>query len=56
MKPQFRFFFKETIDKLYNERENIKKFVSRGLKTTTRRTTTSKKRAVHNKTQKRRRI
>ena len=32
MKPQFRFFFKPIVDRLYNEREDIKKFIMKGLK------------------------
>lgn len=54
MKPQFRFFFKPTIDKLYNQREKIKKFISKGLKSSDSRATTSKRRIIHNKTQRRR--
>lgn len=32
MKPQFRFFFKPTIDRIYNEKESIRRFISSGLK------------------------
>jgi len=47
MKPKFRFFFPPIIDKIYNEREQIKKFISKGLGTTN-----LKKRTTHNKTRK----
>ena len=47
MKSQFRFFFKPLVDRLYNERENIKKFIAKGLKV---RTSNLKKRTIHNKT------
>jgi hypothetical protein len=49
MKPQFRFFFKPLVDRLYNEREAIKKFIVKGLKD---RPTNLKKRTIHNKTRK----
>ena len=49
MKPQFRFFFKPLVDRLYNEREDIKKFIAKGLKV---RTSNLKKRTFHNKTRK----
>ena len=32
MKPQFRFFFRPTIDRIYNEKELIRKFISKGVK------------------------
>lgn len=49
MKHQFRFFFKPLVDRLYNEREDIKKFIAKGLKV---RTPNLKKRTSHNKTRK----
>jgi hypothetical protein len=51
MKPQFRFFFKPIADRLYNEREDIKKFIAKGLRVGT---TNLKKRTRtrHNKTRK----
>jgi hypothetical protein len=47
MKPKFRFFFPPIIDKIYNEREQIKKFIMKGLGTTN-----LKKRTTNNKTRK----
>lgn len=32
MTPQFRFWFKDTINKIINEKESIKKFIEKGLK------------------------
>jgi hypothetical protein len=32
MKPEFRFFFRPTIDRIYKEKESIRKFISNGLK------------------------
>ena len=32
MRKQFRFFFREIVDMIYEQRENIKKFVNKGLK------------------------
>jgi hypothetical protein len=49
MKPQFRFFFKPVVDRIYNERENIKKFISKGLRIGT---SNLKKRTNNNKTRK----
>jgi 8-oxo-dGTP pyrophosphatase MutT (NUDIX family) len=49
MKHQFRFFFKPIVDRLYHEREEIKKFILKGLKIGT---SHLKKRTSHNKTQK----
>jgi hypothetical protein len=49
MKPQFRFFLKPTIDRIYNEREDIKKFIMKGLKNGM---PSFKKRTRHNKTRK----
>jgi len=49
MKPHFRFFFKPIVDRLFNERENIKNFIAKGLKV---RTSNLKKRTIHNKTRK----
>jgi 8-oxo-dGTP pyrophosphatase MutT (NUDIX family) len=54
MKSRFRFFFQPTIDRIYNEREKIRKFISKGLKS--KYATTIKKRNIHNKTQKRRSV
>jgi hypothetical protein len=51
MKPQFRFFFKPLVDRLYNEREDIKKFIVKGLKLRIG-TTNLKKRTIGNKTRK----
>jgi 8-oxo-dGTP pyrophosphatase MutT (NUDIX family) len=51
MKPQFRFFFKPVIDRIYNEREDIKKFIMKGLKAGM---PNLKKGTRHNKTRKRR--
>lgn len=51
MKPQVRFFFKPIVDRLYNEREDIKKFIMKGLKVGT---PNLKKRTRNNKTQKNR--
>jgi hypothetical protein len=47
MKSQFRFFFPPIIDKIYNERAQIKKFIAKGLTPTN-----LKKRTMHNKTRK----
>lgn len=47
MKSQFRFFFPPIIDKIYNERAQIKKFIAKGLGPTN-----LKKRTMHNKTRK----
>jgi 8-oxo-dGTP pyrophosphatase MutT (NUDIX family) len=49
MKQQFRFFFKPIVDRLYNEREDIKKFIAKGLKV---RISNLKKRTIGNKTRK----
>jgi len=51
MKPQFRFFFKPVIDRIYNEREDIKSFIMKGLKAGM---PNLKKGTRHNKTRKRR--
>jgi hypothetical protein len=51
MKPQFRFFFKPIVDRLYNEREGIKNFISKGLKLRIG-TSNLKKRTSHKKTRK----
>jgi 8-oxo-dGTP pyrophosphatase MutT (NUDIX family) len=51
MKPQFRFFFKPIVDILYNEREDIKKFIVKGIKNIPS-SPNLKKRTIHNKTQK----
>ena len=53
MKPQFRFFLKPVIDRIYKQREDIKKFIMKGL-TGTR--TNLKKRTTHNRTQKKKRL
>ena len=47
MKPKFRFFFPPIIDKIYHEREQIKKFIMKGLGISN-----LKKRTTHNKTRK----
>jgi len=47
MKSQFRFFFPPIIDKIYHEREQIKKFIMKGLGMSN-----LKKRTTHNKTRK----
>lgn len=47
MKPQFRFFFPPIIDKIYNERAQIKKFIGKGLGPMN-----LKKRTIHNRTRK----
>jgi hypothetical protein len=49
MKPKFRFFFKPVVDRIYNERENIKNFISKGLRIGT---SNLKKRTGNNKTRK----
>lgn len=54
MKPQFRFFFKPIADRLYNEREDIKKFIAKGLRVGTS-NLKKRTRTRHNKTQKIRR-
>jgi hypothetical protein len=51
MKPQFRFFFKPIVDRIYNEREEIKSFIAKGLRIGP---SNLKKRTKHNKTQKNR--
>jgi hypothetical protein len=33
MRKQFRFFFRDIVDMIYNDREKIKTFIMRGLKT-----------------------
>jgi hypothetical protein len=51
MKSQFRFFFEPIVDRIYNEREEIKRFITKGLRIGL---INSKKRTKHNKTQKNR--
>jgi hypothetical protein len=51
MKPQFRFFFKPIVDRIYNEREEIKKFITKGLRIGS---SNLKKRTGTNRTQKNR--
>jgi hypothetical protein len=48
MKSQFRFFFRPTIDRIYNEKEQIRKFISKSIKIES---SNSKKRTL-NKTRK----
>jgi hypothetical protein len=49
MKPHFRFFFKPIVDKIYSERQDIKKFVIKGLRIGSH---NSKKSTKNNKTRK----
>ena len=51
MKPKFRFFFKPIVDRIYNEKEQIKQFIVKGLKNGSQ---NLKKRTKNNKTQKNR--
>ena len=51
MKSQFRFFFKPIVDRIYNEKEQIKQFIVKGLKNGSQ---NLKKRTKNNKTQKNR--
>jgi 8-oxo-dGTP pyrophosphatase MutT (NUDIX family) len=51
MKSQFRFFFQPIVDRIYNEREEIKRFVLSGLRSGS---LNLKKRTKYNKTQKNR--
>jgi len=49
MKQEFRFFFKPIVDRIYNEREQIKQFIANGLNINSVKMT---KKYKHNKTQK----
>jgi 8-oxo-dGTP pyrophosphatase MutT (NUDIX family) len=49
MKPQFRFFFQPIVERIYNEREKIKRFIVQGLRVDS---PNFKKRTRHNRTQK----
>ena len=51
MKSQFRFFFQPIVDRIYNEREEIKRFVLNGLRSGS---LNLKKRTKYNRTQKNR--
>jgi 8-oxo-dGTP pyrophosphatase MutT (NUDIX family) len=48
MKPQFRFFFQPIVDRIYNEREEIKRFIVKGLRIGS---SNLKKRTRRNRTQ-----
>jgi 8-oxo-dGTP pyrophosphatase MutT (NUDIX family) len=39
MRPQFRFWYKDTIDKIYDHRDDIKNFILKGLKKSTKKKT-----------------
>jgi 8-oxo-dGTP pyrophosphatase MutT (NUDIX family) len=54
MKSQFRFFFKPILDRIYREKEEIKKFVAKGLRLKPGSSRLLKRKTQHNKTQKRR--
>lgn len=43
MRKQFRFFFREIVDMIYEQRESIKSFIKKGLKQTTSKTKKSRK-------------
>ena len=49
MKSQFRFFFKPIVDRIYNEKEQIKQFIVKGLKNGSQ---NLKKRTRYNRTRK----
>jgi 8-oxo-dGTP pyrophosphatase MutT (NUDIX family) len=49
MKPQFRFFFQPIVERIYNEREKIKRFIVQGLRVDS---PNFKKRTRRNRTQK----
>lgn len=42
MRPQFRFWYKDTIDKIYDQRNDIKNFILKGLKKSTKKKTLRK--------------
>ena len=54
MRNQFRFFFREIVDMIYEQRENIKKFVNKGLKQkqTSVKRKTKKSKKIERKTRK----
>jgi hypothetical protein len=47
MRPKFRFFFVDTIDKICSEQDNIKNFIINGLKNGLKKST--KKKTLRNK-------
>ena len=53
MRPEFRFWYKDTIDKIYAEQNNIKKFILNSLKKgTKKKTLRNKNRSRKNNTRK----
>jgi hypothetical protein len=59
MKKQFRFFFVEIVDMIYKQRESIKSFIIKGLKTNKKKTNkkkTNKKKTNKKKTRKERMV
>jgi len=52
MRPEFRFFFVNTIDKIYAEQDNIKKFILKGLKINPKKRTLMRSKSTKNKTRK----
>jgi hypothetical protein len=53
MRPEFRFWYKNIIDEIYNQKEDIKKFIIKGLKKGTKKKTLRNKNKIKkNKTRK----
>lgn len=50
MRPEFRFWFVDTIDKIYAEQNDIKKFIMKGLKKSTKKKTLRQKSRNNRKT------
>lgn len=50
MRPQFRFWYKDTIDKIYEQKEDIKDFIMKSLKNNNKFKETKRKRIRKNKT------
>ncbi len=50
MRPEFRFWFVDTIDKIYAEQNDIKKFIMNGLKKSTKKRTLRRKSRNNRKT------
>ena len=52
MRPEFRFWYKDTIDSIYAQQDDIKKFIMQGLKKSTKKKTLRNKIKNKNKTRK----
>jgi hypothetical protein len=52
MRPEFRFWYKDTIDNIYAQQDDIKKFIMQGLKKSTKKKTLCNKIKNKNKTRK----